>query len=440
MKQETSPRALALKTLLRIESDGSFSNLAVDAALKNAALSAPDKRLFTVLVYGVTEKKITLDYIISALSARPIESLDGKVRMLLRLGLYQLFCLDRIPEHAAVNETVALADKKTAGFVNACLRSYLRKRKTLLFPKKEDGLLPYLSVTYSVPTALAERFVREFGEERAESVLRSFSRAPSVTVAVNPLRAESRDAYLERLLLLGYDATPTATAPNGIVLSGASSIASLPDFENGACYVQDEASQICVEVLGALPGETVIDACSCPGSKSFGSAIRMKNKGRVSSFDLHENKLSLVRSGAERLGITILTAAQKNGKEFDPALEESADRVLCDVPCSGYGIIGEKPDIRYKDPSDADRLPDVQYAILDNCSRYVKHGGVLVYSTCTVFSSENGENVARFLAEHKEFVPEDFTVGTFSSEGGMLTLTPDAHGTDGFFVARMRRV
>ena len=197
---------------------------------------------------------------------------------------------------------------------------------------------------------------------------------------------------------------------------------------DGDFFVQDEASQLCVRALDAHPGETVIDACACPGSKSFGAAIDMENRGRVLSFDLHENKLSLVRAGAERLGITILTAAAHDGRFFQPSLEETADRVLCDVPCSGYGVIGKKPEIRYKDPAECAGLPDIQLAILENNSRYVKRGGVLVYSTCTLLPEENEENVARFLARHPAFAPES-----------MRTFTPDADGTDGFFVCRMRR-
>ena len=437
--QNESPRALALSTLLKIEENNSYANLSLDTALKHASLTPADRRLFTAIVYGVIERRITLDYLISAVSARKIDELDLKTRMLLRMGIFQLRFLDRIPPHAAVNESVALAGKRAGGFVNACLREYLRKNSTILLPDKSESLTRHLSVAHSVPEALCERFLSAFGADRTDSILRAFSVHPPLTLALNPLKVPDRDTWIASLKQEEIDATASPVTPNGVLLPAGAAIDAIPGFCEGFFFVQDEASQICVEALGAEAGETIIDACSCPGSKSFGSAIRMKNVGCVRSFDLHENKLSLVRSGANRLGITILTAEKKDGKQFDPALAESADRVLCDVPCSGYGVMGKKPDIRYKDPATADRLPEIQYAILENCARYVKPGGLLVYSTCTIFREENEDNVLKFLSLHPEFTPEDFSVGTVHSENGMLTLYPDTHGTDGFFVSRLRR-
>ena len=436
--QVTSPRALALASLLRIEQTNSYANLSLDAALRQNPLDGADRRLFTVLVYGVIERKLTLDYVIERLASRPLDSIDEKTRMILRLGIYQLRFLDRIPPHAAVNESVALASRASRGFVNACLRAYLRKGGAIPFPDREREPLRHLSIAYSLPEELAERFLDAFGLARAERMLEAFFGVSTLTIAVNPMQY-ARDAYLERLKAEGIDAVPTKYAPNGITVTSPVPIEALPDFSAGAFYVQDEASQICVEALGAAVGETIVDACSCPGSKSFGSALRMENCGRVLSFDLHENKLSLVRSSAARLGITILTAEQQDGRVYVPALKECADRVLCDVPCSGYGVLGKKPDIRYKSPKDTDRLPAIQYAILDNCAQYVRRGGVLVYSTCTVFPQENDENVRRFLSHHPDFAPEDFSVGTLESRDGTLALAPDTHGTDGFFVARFRR-
>ena len=183
----------------------------------------------------------------------------------------------------------------------------------------------------------------------------------------------------------------------------------------------------------------MIDTCSCPGSKSFGSAIRMKNRGEVRSFDLHKSKLSLIEKGSERLGIDIIKAEERDGRKPDESLFGMADRVLCDVPCSGLGVIAKKPEIRYKDIEEFKRLPEIQYAILSSSANYVKRGGYLVYSTCTVLPRENCENVKRFLDEHVEFVAVDFEVGGKRSEGGMLSLSPDTDGCDGFFVAKMKR-
>jgi 16S rRNA (cytosine967-C5)-methyltransferase len=210
-------------------------------------------------------------------------------------------------------------------------------------------------------------------------------------------------------------------------------------YGEGAFFVQDEASQICVRVLDARAGDTVIDVCSAPGSKSFGAAINMKNTGRVLSFDLHENKLSLIKSGAERLGIDIIETAQADARVFIPELEGKADRVLCDVPCSGFGVLAKKGELRAKDPAESARLPEIQLAILENASRYVKAGGVLVYSTCTILPEENRENIDRFLAKHSEFSLCPFELDNISSKDGTLSLMPDTHGCDGFFVAKLSK-
>ena len=216
-------------------------------------------------------------------------------------------------------------------------------------------------------------------------------------------------------------------------------IRSLYGFDDGLFFVQDEASQICVEILGAEPDDTVLDICACPGSKSFGSAIRMQNRGEIHAFDLHEKKLSLVVSGAQKLGITILDTRANDGRSFLPEWEGRADRVLCDVPCSGFGVIAKKPELRYKDPAISAALPDIQRDILETASRYVKNGGTLVYSTCTIFPEENEENVARFLASHPEFSLVPFRVGAFDCPEGQITLLPDRHPTDGFFIAKLTK-
>ena len=223
------------------------------------------------------------------------------------------------------------------------------------------------------------------------------------------------------------------------MLTSNTAVSDLTVLHDGLCFVQDEASQLCVKALGARPNDFVIDTCSCPGGKSFGIALEMGNAGRLISLDLHESKLSLVENGAKRLGIEILETEVHNGTKPNEELVGKADRVLCDVPCSGLGVIAKKPEIRYKNIADFARLPEIQLAILENCSRYVKKGGVLVYSTCTVLPEENEENVEKFLSAHPEFAPCDFKVGSVKSERGMLSLSPDKDGTDGFFVSKFIR-
>ena len=433
----TTPRALALSLLLRCEGDDLYSNLILDTAIRRGNLSDADRGLLTALVYGVLEKKLTLDYLIDHLSDRPARDIDTDARVLLRMGLYQLRFMDRIPAHAALNETVSLAPKRSRGFVNAVLRRYTREGDDIAWPDRQAAPLDYLSVTYSFPTPLCERFVGIFGMDRAERVLAAIDRTPPLTLRVNTCRT-SVDELSARLLAAGASVSPALHAPHALRLEGGNPT-SLPGFGTGDFFVQDEASQVCVEAVDAHEGMTVLDICACPGSKSFGMALNMKNTGSLTAFDLHKNKLSLIEKGASRLGLTNITTVARDGRELDPALEGIADRVLCDVPCSGFGVLAKKPEIRYKDLSALAPLPDIQLAIVENACRYVKSGGVLVYSTCTLFPEENEDNVARFLSRHPEFTLTDFTVGDLTSTNGSLTLTPDEHGTDGFFVAKFTK-
>lgn len=430
-------RKLALDLLIKTEKAGQYSNIAIDNAIKKNCLDRLDSSLLCALVYGVIERKLTLDYVINSLSSISPSKIESDTRNILRLGLYQLKYLDKIPPHAAINESVELAGKRSRGFVNAILRSYQRRSNEIVFPSKERSPIEYLSATYSFPPALCKKFADIFGFERAEKIFGAFLSEPSLTLRVNTLKI-SRDELISRLKEKGINAAPAPLSPYGIKVDEAP-ISEL-GIDDGLCFVQDEASQLSTLALDAKMGDNVLDVCSCPGSKSFGAAIEMGNEGEIRSFDLHENKLSLVRSGAERLGISILTTDARDGRVFDEALENYADRIICDVPCSGFGVMAKKPEIRYKDPKESAALPGIQYDILCNSARYLKKGGILVYSTCTLFPEENEENVKKFLALHKDFEACDFSIDSISSSGGMLTLNPYDHGTDGFFIAKLKRI
>lgn len=424
-----TPRALALELLLRCEAAGQYANLALDSALKReSAMTGADKALCTALFYSVLEHRITLDHIIDGLSSLAPSAIERQVRMTLRMGLAQLLYFDRIPDHAAIHEAVELTPKRSKGFVNAILRGFCRKGKTVDYPDRAAAPIRYLSVRYSVPEELAEAFVCGYGLDRAEAILAAFEKTSGVTVRVNTLRY-TRDAFVER-----FGGVPTKTAPNGVRFSDLSAISGA--LAAGDCFVQDEASQICVEALDAQGGERVLDLCAAPGSKSFGAALSMKNTGEVRSFDLHENKISLICRGADTLGLTNITAAPGDARQADPTVLGQFDRVICDVPCSGYGVLAKKPDIRYKDFSLAAGLVPIQAAILENAARLVKKGGVLVYSTCTLLPAENEAQITAFLAVHSDFSLEPFSVGELTASG-MLTLAPDIHGTDGFFIAKL---
>lgn len=433
-------RALAFKILKDAEKNATYSNIAIDRALTQSELCDVDKGLVTAIVMGVTERQLTLDHIIDKLAADS-QKIDADTRVLLRMGIYQLFCLDKIPDYAAVNETVNMAPRRSRGFVNAIMRSFLRRRDgegiESFFPDEKTDPIARLSLYHSFPEDVCRRFLEIYGYDRAKKIFEIFNRPPKLTLRINTLKV-SREKYALMLDEKGIKYTLSDRLENAILLDNVS-FASLPGFDEGLFFVQDEASQICVEALDAKENMLMIDACSCPGSKSFGSAIKMENTGKILSFDLHESKLKLIDKSAERLGIDVITASVRDGRNFDETLEGQADRVLCDVPCSGLGVIAKKPEIRYKNIADFARLPEIQLAILENCSRYVKKGGVLVYSTCTVLPEENEENVENFLSAHPEFEPCDFEVANVKSERGMLSLSPDKDGTDGFFVSKFIR-
>ncbi len=431
-------RRLAIALASKCEAAGQYSNIALDSAIKKYGVEGADRGLLTLLTYGIIERRITLDYIIDSMSSIPPSKIERDTRDLLRLGIYQLLYTDKIPDHAAINETVELASKRSKGFVNALLREFLRRGRTVDYPDREKNEVEYLSVKYSFPREICEIFLRDFGGDKTESLFEAFSRTVDITLRVNTLKI-SRDELIERFKNNGIDCEPTKYSPNGIRLIEKTPLCDIPGDSDGLWFVQDEASQICTAAAGVMAGDFVIDTCACPGGKSFAMAADMK-KGEILSCDIHENKLSLIERGAQRLSIDFIKTKAQDARVICPEFCERADVVLCDVPCSGFGVFTKKPDIRYKSVSDTERLPEIQRAILYNCSKYVKVGGTLLYSTCTLLTRENEDNVNRFLSENPQFEPVDFEVGGIESGDGVLTLYPDIHGTDGFFVAKMKRI
>ncbi|MBQ8510416.1 MAG: 16S rRNA (cytosine(967)-C(5))-methyltransferase RsmB [Clostridia bacterium] len=439
-----SARFAAYSSLLRCEKDKRYSNLEIDSTIRRFGLEGAERGLYTTLVYGVIERRITLDYFLSRFSAKPLDTLDPEVLTLLRLGLYQLIYLDRIPESAAVNESVILAKRvkpRAASFVNAVLRGFLRGmgRKKLEYPD-ESNLLHYFSVRYSCSEDVIQALIRSV--ENVGELLEAMSVQPDVTLRVNTLKI-TRDALMDKLREAGVEAVPTSISPFGVRLTGKTlpeSVSAL--IASGEVFVQDEASQLAVMAADPCPGQTVIDTCACPGGKSFSAAMLMENRGRIMSFDLHKNKLSLVESGAAKMGISILTVAEKNGMVPDETLYESADVVICDAPCSGLGVIAKKPEIRYKSSSDICGLPMTQLSILKVAARYVKVGGTLCYTTCTLNKDENERVVESFLRETSDYTyaPAGFNLGELSFPDGQCMLLPHIHGTDGFFIAKFTRI
>ena len=433
-------REATLKLLLEYEESGKYVNLSLNSHVTDA-LTREEKSFLTVLLYTTVERKLTFDYYISALSSRSIDSIRPRTRNILRLGLCQITMIDSVPDYAAVNETVKLTKNPgERSFVNGVLREAVRRKAAgaLPMPEKEKSYPRYLSVKESFPLPLVRHFSSLFGIEETEKILSAFNTERHTDLTVNTNKI-SRADFLKLLFEAGIEATPSTSSSISVRIPGSVAPASLPGYSEGYFLVQDAASAIAAEVLGLTAGMTCIDPCSAPGGKSFSAAILSQDKAKIISSDIHESKLSLIESGAKRLGLTSISVACRDASVVCESLLGVADRVILDVPCSGLGVISKKPDLRYKDLS-LDSLVDIQYSILSASAGYLKVGGRLVYSTCTLNPKENEENVLRFIEENKDFRLTDFTVGDLSSDGGMLTLIPSVHKTDGFFISLLDRV
>jgi 16S rRNA (cytosine967-C5)-methyltransferase len=423
-------RARAVSLLLSLEEREGFANLALsDAVLAEAGKDAP---LLTALFYGAVERRLTLDYAASVLSERGVESLSPHTRALLHLGLYQLYFM-RIPAHAAVSETVSLAKNKgETALVNAVLRRGAREPMPL---PPVGRIARYLSVKESFPLPTVRRFLSLFGEEETAALLAAFNTPHPLSLTVDVTRV-SVETLCERFTAAGISWERGRYSPLTVKVTSAIPPTALPGFEEGLFLVQDEASAIAALALAPRVGDKIIDVCAAPGGKSMTAAILAKKQSDSYAFDLRESKLSLIEESARRLSVP-LKVATLDATVGDDTLDGTADRVICDVPCSGLGVLSKKPDLRYRPLSE--ELAPLGYEILCRTSRYLKKGGVMVYSTCTLLPEENMENVNRFLAEHRDFETADFSVGGLASEGGALTLLPQKHGTDGFFVCKLKR-
>ncbi|MBQ8164004.1 MAG: 16S rRNA (cytosine(967)-C(5))-methyltransferase RsmB [Clostridia bacterium] len=430
-----NPRKMALASLVKADSVSSFSNIEVSSVISRSKLEKNDAALYTALYMGVTERLLTLDHIISSYSKTPIEKIDTETKNAIRLGLYQLCFMDKIPDYSAVSETVELCPKRSKGFVNAILRSFIRDNKKISYPNDKWKAL---SLKTSIPVAVLDIFKNSYGEGTAKKIAMSSSFREGISLRVNTLKNTTEE--LCRLLdNIGAEYTVNKYCSD-IVKTNATVTQLKNIIDTGCAFVQDTASRITTKIFGAKCKESVLDACACPGGKSFSVAIDMNNEGELISCDLHKNKLSLVENGAKRLGINIITTKEQNGKSFVPEFEKHFDRVLCDVPCSGLGVISKKPDIKYKDVASIYALPSIQYEILQNCSKYVKVGGEIVYSTCTLNKKENEDVVRAFLEGNDSFESVEFELDDIKSSGGMYTFFTHINSTDGFFVAKMKRV
>lgn len=438
-------RKTALKILLKIEQEGAYSNIALNNGIKQDNLKGVEASFCSALVYGVLERRIQLDFIIRQYTNIRLKKIETEVLEILRMAVLQLLFMDKIPESAAVNESVRLAKgmrlNNASGFINGVLRSMLRAECRYKLPDKDKEKIRYYSVVYSVPEELVILWISSYGEENAVCIMENTMGRAKLTVRVNTLKTDkvTLKALLEKS---GVSCSESNIVKNALFLAGTGSVEAKEEYRQGLFHVQDTASQICCEVLAPESGMNVYDFCSAPGGKAFTIAQLMNNEGSIRAFDMYEHKVKLINKGAYRLGIKNISTEVRNALENDDM--PLADRVLCDVPCSGLGIIRRKPEIKYKENFGLKELPKLQYDILCNCSRYVKKGGRLVYSTCTLNPEENEMNVKKFLSEHLEFQPLNITLNSgiirkIDNMGNAVTLLPDDNH-DGFFISLFERM
>ena len=443
-KMKLTARELALQALLKVKENEGYSNIVIDKALREFQLDKRDYSLASAIFYGVLEKRITLDYYLKAVLKSPNKKLDTIVEIILQIAVYQIFFMDRIPESAIVNEAVNCAKINNrmalAGFINGVLRKLVREKNTISLPLSNN--IFSLSIKYSVPQELIELWQKSYGQDLTIKILEAFTEKPKLYIRVNNTKTTAND--LSKLFADSkINLLPSDYIENSAELINCGSPKDTEEFNQGLFHVQDLSAQLICHFLSPKAGELICDTCAAPGGKSFTIAEMMNNSGKVSAFDLYKGRVKLIRNGAERLGLTNIHSLVNDATEaFDES--EKFDKVLCDVPCSGYGVIRRKPEIRYKALSTVRELPDIQYKILENSSHIVKVGGLLVYSTCTLNFDENQKVVNQFLKLNPSFIPYTLklpngVVRAFDEPEHMFTMFPFTAQSDGFFVSAFIR-
>ena len=437
-----NPRKAAVQALIQYHKEKTYSNIALDHLLKNTCMDAQDQALMSRLFYGVIERQLTIDYVLSRCSTTPIKKMHPWVADILRVGTYQLLYMDKIPPSAAVNEAVKLAktmkQEKASGFVNGVLRGVERNKETIwkTIPQGEEGE----EIRFSCPRELIAFWKTAYGETVASGLLEEINRVPDTVIRVNTLQT-TVEKLGRQLKTAGINYQTFEGLEECFRSNCGSFLKNLESEANNWYYHQDAASQFACAAFGAQPGERIADVCSAPGGKSFTTAQRMNNQGYILACDIYPAKCRVIEERAAHLGISILETLVRDASDPCPAhLEEAFDRVMCDVPCSGLGVIRRKPEIRYKPLESFQDLSKLQYAILEQSARMVRPGGILQYSTCTLNPAENEEVVERFLQNHREFSPRILPLDSCFKAAGLepdwkITLFPHIHQTDGFFIA-----
>jgi 16S rRNA (cytosine967-C5)-methyltransferase len=432
MTEQVNTRNLVIDILLSVTRDGEFSHIAIRNVLdKYRYLEKQDRAFITRLSEGTLERMIELDYVINQFSKTKVNKMKPVIRAVLRSGVYQLLYMDSVPDSAACNEAVKLAVKRgfsgLKGFVNGVMRNIARNREHIVWPDMQKEPKLALSVKYSMPEWLVERFMEQFGTQRCVHILEAFLEKRPTSVRVDTgIRPVEQVA--ESLKQQGITVQRDENLPYALLLSGYDTLDEIPEFEEGLLYVQDTASMMVVEYADPKPGDFVLDVCAAPGGKSIHAASKLSGTGMVEARDLTEYKVEMIRDNIERCQVPNMRAKCHDALVFDEQMKQKADLVIADLPCSGLGVIGTKTDIKYNASEEKIReLAKLQRQILDVVHCYVKPGGTLMYSTCTITPEENQENVAYFTEKYPEFELEM-----------MRQFLPD-EGCDGFFIAKLHR-
>lgn len=437
-------REIAYKVLLDIEKNKNYSNMAINKHFKDVKLSNQDRGLATEIIYGVIENKYYIDYIIDKLSKVKTNKMEIYVKTLLRMGIYQIMFLNSISDYAAVNETVNLAKKKNSkvsGFINGILRNVIRQKETIGAIKVKDDI-DYLAIKYSYDKWMIRNWMIHFGREFTEELLEANSQRPIIYLRTNTLKI-TRDELIEKLEKQNIKASKVNVVDEAIKVENLKDIENNPLYKEGLFTVQDISSMLVGKVMNPEENSLVLDVCSAPGGKTTHMATLMNNTGEVVSRDIYEHKLKLIKASCKRLNLTNVNVEEYDAMKIDKDSIGKFDYVLADVPCSGLGIIRRKPEIKYKEKEEFRDLAPIQKKILENASKYVKKGGTLIYSTCTIQDSENIDVINEFLQKNKNFelAPiNEVKVDLDNQEKGYMKIYPNVHEMDGFFISKLIRV
>ncbi|MGN0142374.1 MAG: 16S rRNA (cytosine(967)-C(5))-methyltransferase RsmB [Roseburia sp.] len=438
MTDAVNTRELVLGILMEVTKEGSYSHLVIRSVLdKYQYLEKRDRAFVTRLAEGTIQRMLELDYIIDQFSKVKTGKMKPVIRNILRMGVYQLKYMDSVPAAAACNEAVKLARKKgfstLSGFVNGVLRNIARNLDAITYPDGKESPVQYLSVRYSMPEWIVEQWLRDYGRKQTEATLAAFLNEAPLTIRTNLLKT-TPEKLKERLAQEGVtaeflDQTVCSELPYAFVIRDFDYLGALPSFREGLFYVQDLSSMLTAELAAPKEGEYVIDVCAAPGGKSIHFGEKMGGTGHVEARDLTESKVALIRENISRHEITNVTAVQQDATMFDEESVEKADVVIADLPCSGLGVLRKKTDVKYRiTPEKQEELAALQRRILDTVYSYVRRGGRMIYSTCTINKGENEDNVAYFLKQHPDFELEE-----------MHQIFPQETLGDGFFLARLHR-